>query len=229
MGTTNDALSINSTLPIGQSSSKPKSSSTVDTTNTTITTTTKSTASTPNRIPILGFGVYQSSGETCYAACRTALRSGYRHIDSAQYYANEAEVGRAVRDSGVPRREVYLTTKILGALGDEKDDVEKTYAALVRSVERMNCLEEGALGKGGKGGKDGRDAGQEAYVDLFLIHSPFSGETSRKTMWLALERVKADGLAREIGVSNYGRKYIEEMRAFASVFPPAVNQIEVCL
>ena len=141
-----------------------------------------------------------------------------------------------MRDSGVARGEVYLTTKILGAHGDGKDDVEKTYGAIVRSVEKMNCLEEGTLSDGGGGGRgnDGDDGGakkggtrKEAYVDLFLIHSPFSGEKSRKTMWLALERAKADGLARDIGVSNYGKKYIEEMRAFASIFPPVVNQIEV--
>ena len=128
--------------------------------------------------------------------------------------------------------------------------MEKTYESLVRSVERMNCLEEGELSEvseeidteTGAGAGAGAAAGAAAaaerrkkkeengYVDLFLIHSPFSGEMSRRTMWLALEKAKRTGLAREIGVSNYGRKYIEEMRAFgATVFPPAVNQIEVCI
>ena len=108
----------------------------------------------------------------------------------------------------------------------------------------MNCLDEGELssssspqssqdtpsGTGAAAAAEQKGKKRNNYVDLFLIHSPFSGEVSRRTMWLALERAKKNGLAREIGVSNYGRKYIEEMRAFgATVFPPAVNQIEVCI
>ncbi len=171
-------LSINSTLPLPNSSHK---------------------------IPQLGFGVYQSPPETCVKSCLTALKAGYRHIDTAQYYANETQVGQAVRDSGLAREDIYLTTKILSP----GDDLDSTYASIEESVEKL-------AGKGG-------------YVDLFLIHSPNGGPEKRKLMWLALERAKKEGKAREIGVSNYGIGHIEEIKRIGSVWPPAVNQIEVRL
>lgn len=155
------------------------------------------------RIPRLGFGVYQSSPSQCVQSCLNALKSGYRHIDTAQYYANEAEVGQAVRESGIARSDVFLTTKILGAGGS----VQKSYEKCVASVDKI-------------------DPGQEGYVDLFLIHSPNCGPEKRKELWLALERLYEEGKARSIGVSNYGVGHIEEMRTYAKV-RPQVNQIEV--
>lgn len=156
------------------------------------------------RIPRLGFGVYRSPTNQCVKSCLKALDVGYRHIDTAQFYANEAEVGEALRTSGVPRDQVFVTSKILSPAGSP----EATYDKLLASVEKI----------GGPGG----------YVDLFLIHSSSSGPAGRKQLWQALEKLHAEGKARSIGVSNYGVQHIEEMRPYAKVWPPQVNQIEVC-
>lgn len=161
-----------------------------------------------HQIPQIGFGVYQSPPETCVASCKKALEAGYRHIDTAQYYENETEVGRALSESKIPRREVYITTKILFA----GDDAESTYQKLVESVEKL--------------------VGKDGYVDLFLIHSPNFGEGPRKLMWQALEKLKGEDKVRDIGVSNYGIGHIKEIQSISTSkgdWPPAVNQIEVCI
>lgn len=166
-----------------------------------------STIALPNssyKIPRLGFGVYQSHGPTCIQSCLAALKVGYRHIDSAQYYANEEQVGKAVKESKIPRSEVYITTKILSP----GNDVDSTYKSILESVKKIDDSENG-------------------YVDLFLIHSPNGGKEARKTMWLALEKAKESGKVRDIGVSNYGKGHIEEIKSFGKVWPPAINQIEV--
>ncbi|KAK7181444.1 hypothetical protein DPSP01_008672 [Paraphaeosphaeria sporulosa] len=155
------------------------------------------------KIPHIGFGVYQSPLSTCVNSCLTAITAGYRHIDTAQYYANETSVGRAVRDSSVSRSELYITTKILSP----GKDIESTYKSIEDSVEKLD--------------------GKNGYVDLFLIHSPNGGKESRKLMWQALEKAKANGKVRDIGVSNYGVGHIEEIKEFGQVWPPAVNQIEL--
>ncbi|KZM23237.1 uncharacterized protein EKO05_0008289 [Ascochyta rabiei] len=157
----------------------------------------------PHKIPQLGFGVYQSPPETCVKSCLAALKAGYRHIDTAQYYANEEQVGQALKESGLKREEVYLTTKILSP----GDDVDSTYQTVLESVEKL--------------------AGKDGYVDLFLIHSPNAGPEKRKLMWLALEKAKSEGKAREIGVSNYGIGHMEEIKKIGKVWPPAINQIEL--
>lgn len=156
------------------------------------------------RIPRLGFGVYRSPTHQCVKSCLKALEVGYRHIDTAQFYGNESEVGEALRTSDLPREQIFATTKILSPAGS----VEATYDKLLESVEKI----------GGPGG----------YVDLFLIHSASSGPSGRKQLWQALERLHEEGRARSIGVSNYGIQHIEEMKAYAKVWPPHVNQIEVC-
>ncbi|KAJ5182840.1 hypothetical protein N7492_000456 [Penicillium capsulatum] len=155
------------------------------------------------RIPRLGFGVYRSPPNQCVQSCLTALEVGYRHIDTAQFYANEAEVGEALRTSNVPRDQVFVTSKILSPAGS----AEATYDKLLASVEKI----------GGPGG----------YVDLFLIHSSSSGSHGRRHLWQALEKLHEEGKARSIGVSNYGVQHIEEMRSYAKVWPPHVNQIEL--
>ncbi|KIV77805.1 hypothetical protein PV11_09585 [Exophiala sideris] len=167
----------------------------------------KDTLTLPNssvRIPRLGFGVYQSSASVCVQSCLSALQAGYRHIDTAQFYANETQVGEAVRKSGLPRSEIFVTTKILSVGGS----VEKSYQKCVESVEKI-------------------DAGNKGYVDLFLIHSPNAGSSARKEMWLALEKLYEEGKAKSIGVSNFGAGHIEEMKSYAKVWPPHVNQIEL--
>lgn len=122
-----------------------------------------------------------------------------------RYYGNEKEVGEAVRQSGVSRSEVFITTKIISAAGS----VDKTYDKLVESVDKID-------------GKDG-------YVDLFLIHTASGGSKNRKEMYLALEKLLENGKTKSIGVSNWGIGHIEELKSFAKVYPPHVNQIEVCL
>ena len=148
-------------------------------------------------IPRLGFGIYRSPPDVCVASCLHALKTGYRHIDSAQFYANEAEMGDAVRQSGIPRSEIYLTTKILSTGGS----AEKTLAKLRESVAKIDHGEEGRKG----------------YVDLFLIHSPSGGREAIKEMWQALERLVDEGGARSIGVSNFGVGHIEGMKEYARV------------
>jgi diketogulonate reductase-like aldo/keto reductase len=155
------------------------------------------------RIPRLGFGVYRSPTDVCVKSCLKALEAGYRHIDTAQFYANEAEVGEALRTSGVPREQVFVTTKILSPAAS----VEATYDKLLASVHKIS--------------------GEHGYVDLFLIHSSKSGSAGRKVLWQALEKLYQEGKTKSIGVSNFGVGHIEEMRSYAQVWPPHVNQLEV--
>ena len=158
-----------------------------------------------NTIPRLGFGIYLSPRSVCIASCTTALKAGYRHIDSAQFYKNESEMGIAARESGIARSDLFLTTKILTAAGSP----EKTYEKCRKSVQTI------------AGGDDG-------YVDLFLIHTSSGGPSARKEMWQALEKLESEGLAKSIGVSNFGVGHIQEMKEYARIWPPHVNQIEVC-
>lgn len=157
------------------------------------------------KIPRLGFGIYQSHSQTAVKSCLHALRTGYRHIDSAQFYGNEVEMGEAMRQSGLKRSEVFLTTKILSAGGSP----EATYKKCIESVDKV------------AGGREG------GYVDLFLIHTPSGGPAARKEMWQALERLVDEGRAKSIGVSNFGVGHIQEMKQWAKIWPPQVNQIEV--
>lgn len=151
-------------------------------------------------IPQLGFGTYLSPSEQTFASCQHALREGYRHIDTAQYYANEAEVGRAIAESGIPRGDIFVSTKILKT----GTSVDENYTNAARSLDLLG-----------------------GHVDLFLIHSAQGGRQVRQEMWLALERLFEEGRARAIGVSNFGIEEIEELRGAGKVWPPHVNQIEV--
>jgi diketogulonate reductase-like aldo/keto reductase len=144
----------------------------------------------------------------CTKSVLTALSEGYRHFDSAQAYKNEDAIGEAVRQTEVPRSELYLTSKIDAS---PPFDVEDVHKGIVESVKKMN------------GGKEG------AYLDLFLIHgAAVDGGKHNKTQWQALERAYKEGIVRAIGVSNAGKGLIEEMKEYAEVWPPHVNQIEVC-
>ncbi len=120
-----------------------------------------------------------------------------------RYYANEREVGEAVRQSGLKRSEIFITTKVLTAAGS----VDKTYRSVLDSVHKID--------------------GENGYVDLFLIHTPSGGAKARKEMWQALEKLLEEGKTRAIGVSNWGIGHIEELKSFAKIYPPHVNQIEV--
>lgn len=161
-------------------------------------------ANSTHKIPHIGFGVYRSPTETCVKSCLKAIEAGYRHIDTAQYYENEKEVGRAQKGSQLPRSELYLTSKILSPA----EDVDSTYEKIAHSVEELD--------------------GPDGYADLFLIHSPNGGAEARKLMWKALEEAKERNIVRDIGVSNYGIQQIEEIKSIGKIWPPVVNQIEVC-
>ena len=133
-------------------------------------------------IPCFGFGVYNIAD---HSTILTALKHGYRQLDTAQMYGNEADVGHAVISSGLPRSELFIVTK----LRNPKGGVEETLECLRESVRKCS-------------GSKGKWEGGEGYVDLFLIHSPQSGPEGRKIEWQALEKLRAEGGTREIGVSN---------------------------
>ncbi|GAA3345921.1 aldo/keto reductase [Amorphoplanes nipponensis] len=149
----------------------------------------------PLDMPLLGFGTWQMRGEVAYDAVRAALATGYRHLDTATLYANEAEVGRALRDSGVPRDEVFLTTKITpDRAGRERATLEESLAAL------------------------GVDA-----VDLWLLHWP-PRRGRGIAVWREMLALRDAGLARSVGVSNHATAEIDELVA-ATGEKPAVNQV----
>jgi diketogulonate reductase-like aldo/keto reductase len=147
-----------------------------------------------NQMPMLGLGVWQiPDGPECVNAVRSALEHRYRHIDTAQAYGNEESVGRALRDSGVPRGEVFVTTKFYPGAKDPAAEAEQ-------SLRRL--------------GVD--------YVDLYLIHWPQGGPT---WAWPGMERTRALGFARSIGVSNFSVGQLDEVIA-AGTIPPVVNQVQ---
>jgi diketogulonate reductase-like aldo/keto reductase len=148
------------------------------------------------KMPILGLGTWQARGRGAVRAVRRALEVGYRHIDTATAYGNEAQVGQAVRESGLPREETFVTTKLPpGRAGRERETLEESLAAL-----------------------------GFAYVDLWLVHWPPAGQ-ARPDVWERLLGLQADGLAREVGVSNYSVRQLDELER-ATGRLPAVNQVE---
>jgi 2,5-diketo-D-gluconate reductase A len=147
------------------------------------------------QLPLVGFGTWQVSGRSGYDAVRKALDVGYRHIDTATMYANEAEVGRALRDSGLDRQDVFITTKLPP---DRAGRERQTITASLRAL--------------------GTD-----YVDLWLIHWPPHADAQLST-WREFIAAQQDGLARTIGVSNYSTSLIDDAIK-ATGQAPAVNQI----
>ncbi len=148
-------------------------------------------------MPILGFGVFQMSDlQQCEEAVYHALMTGYRHIDSAAAYENEAAVGLAIKRSGIPREELFITTK----LWVQDAGYESTKKAFQRSLERL-----------------GLD-----YLDLYLIHQPYSDVHGS---WHAMQELYSAGLIKAIGVSNFSNDRIADLIAFNQI-PPAINQIE---
>lgn len=149
-------------------------------------------------IPQLGFGVYQiPPGDATQRSVAAALNAGYRHVDTAAVYRNEADVGAAIRASGLARESVWVTTKL--ANGDQGAATARR--AFEASLERL--------------GLDG--------VDLYLLHWPHE---RRLESWRVLEQLQEEGLALSIGVSNFLERHLHELLAHASI-PPAVNQIEL--
>ena len=152
------------------------------------------------RLPAIGFGTYPLKGAECVTAVHGALEAGYRLVDTAVNYRNEAEVGEAVRTSGIPREEILVTTKIPG-----RDHAYDDAVASVRgSLERM-----------------GLD-----YVDLHLIHWPNPSVGKYAEAWRALVDLREEGLVRSVGVSNFAEAHLERIIGETGV-TPVVNQIEL--
>ncbi|KAL3674355.1 hypothetical protein V7S43_000311 [Phytophthora oleae] len=151
-------------------------------------------------MPLVGLGVYKAAtGEEAYESVLTALRLGYRHIDTARLYENEADVGRAVRDSGIPRDEIFITSKLREFHWGYDKAIEGTRS----SNELIGC----------------------GYIDLFLLHQPFDPKLRADT-WRALEDLQKEGVLRDIGVSNFGEPHLAKLAEMWTV-KPAVNQIEL--
>lgn len=150
------------------------------------------------RMPWLGFGVWQiSEGASVVDAVKSAIEAGYRSIDTAAAYRNEEGVGQAIRESGIAREELFITTKVWNA----DQGYDSTLAAFEQSRKRL-----------------GLD-----YIDLYLIHWPVKGKY--KETWRALEKLYADGLVRAIGVCNFQTHHLEDLKDGASIVP-MVNQVE---
>lgn len=158
-------------------------------------------------IPKLGFGTWQSkNGEEAYQAVKTALEVGYRHIDTAAVYGNEESVGRAINDSGIDRKEIFVTTKLWNNVGT----YQEAYEAINTSLEKL--------------GVD--------YIDLYLIHWPNpiafreNWEERNRLVWKAMEDAVADGKIRSIGVSNFLPHHLGALLKTAKI-KPSVNQIRL--
>ncbi|WP_313511042.1 aldo/keto reductase [Enterococcus sp.] len=156
-------------------------------------------------IPELGFGTWQTpNGEVAVDSVKKALAAGYRHIDTAQGYKNEASVGQAIKESGIPREEIFLTTKLWN--GNHSYDL--VMSSFAESLEKL----------------------QTDYVDLFLIHWPNpvafreNWQTANAESWRAFEELYEAGKIKAIGVSNFLPHHLEELKKTATVFP-MVNQI----
>jgi len=148
-----------------------------------------------HEMPLLGFGTWQLPGKQAYEPVRVALETGYRHLDTATMYRNESEVGRALQDSGVPREEVFVTTKLPAErAGRERETIEASLKAL--GIDQL---------------------------DLWLVHWPPHG-SARPQTWREFVAARDDGLTRAIGVSNYSIAEIDELTQATGV-TPAVNQI----
>jgi diketogulonate reductase-like aldo/keto reductase len=157
-----------------------------------------------HKIPLIGLGVYQSNpGSETYGAVLSALAAGYRHIDTAQIYRNEADVGKAIVDSGIPRSEIFLTTKVwISNFG-----YDQTLASVSESLRKL----------------------QTSYIDLLLLHAPGPDAALRGKSWSALQHLQSNGQVRSIGVSNFGVAHLEALQRDPSCnsVVPCVNQIEL--
>lgn len=153
-----------------------------------------------NKIPQLGFGVYKVEDEVAEETVTNAFEVGFRHIDTAHLYQNERGVGRAIKASKLPRDEIFITTKVW----NDDHGRDKTRAAIEASLEKL-----------------GLD-----YVDLYLIHWPMPMNGLYVETWKTLVELKAEGLAKSIGVSNFPASLIDELIGATEV-TPVINQVEL--
>ncbi|KAA1467134.1 aldo-keto reductase [Dentipellis sp. KUC8613] len=156
-----------------------------------------------NEIPVLGFGTYELEGQDAYQSVMWALEAGYRHIDSAEWYENERECGRAIQDfcakTGTPRSEIFYTTKLKHNAG---------VAATKKAIKKS--LAECGLG----------------YIDLYLIHGPWGGPQARRDAWEAIVEAQKEGIVKSIGISTFGVRHMRELLE-TGLPVPAVHQIDL--
>lgn len=148
-------------------------------------------------MPLLGLGTYDMHGDEAVGATRDAIEMGYRLIDTAEMYDNEKEIGRAISESAVPRKELFVTTKV----NNTSHGYDNTLQAFEKSLSSLSM----------------------DYVDLYLIHWPIKGK--RKETWRAIENIYKEGRAKSIGTGNYLLPFLKELEEYSSIIP-AVNQIE---
>lgn len=148
-------------------------------------------------MPLVGLGVYDMHGKQTEQAILDALEIGYRLIDTASMYHNEAEVGNAIESSNIPREEIFITTKV----NNSDQGYDSTLKAFDTSIAKLKI----------------------DYVDLYLVHWPIKGK--RKETWKALENIYQTGRAKAIGVANYLIPFLDELKQYATI-TPAVNQVE---
>jgi len=153
-----------------------------------------------NTIPQFGLGVYKVEDSLAAELVEGAIDAGYRHVDTAKLYFNEKGVGAGVRASGVPREELFVTTKVW----NDDQGYDETLRAFDRSLDLL-----------------GMD-----YVDLYLIHWPAPSRDRYLDTWRALEKLKADGRARSIGVSNFTEAHLARLLD-AATETPVINQVEI--
>jgi len=154
-------------------------------------------------IPNLGFGTYRLKGDVAYNSTLIALQQGYRHIDTANLYKNEVEIGKAIKASSISRNEIWITTKI--QVNDIKKGIDIMYKSIVNSLQQLDT----------------------EYLDLVLLHGPVDNEIVNN--WKALEEIflyKLNGKIRFIGISNYNMNHIELLLSDCKV-KPYTNQIEI--
>jgi diketogulonate reductase-like aldo/keto reductase len=149
------------------------------------------------KMPLLGLGVYDMYQKEAEQAVSWALEIGYRLIDTAAMYKNETEIGNAVRQSGLARNELFITTKVHNI----DQGYDNTLRAFDESQKKLNC----------------------DYIDLYLVHWPI--KNSRKDTWLALEKLYSDGLVKAVGVANYLIPFLDELATYGNIVP-ALNQVE---
>ena len=150
------------------------------------------------RIPVVGLGTWKSEpGEATYKAVLDSINAGYRHIDTARAYDNEADVGKAVQDAEINRNELFITTK----LWNRHQGYDEAIEACEKSLARLGC----------------------DYIDLYLIHWPLKGK--RNDSWRALIELQKRGLCRSIGVSNFTIDNLKELEEKFGILP-AANQVE---
>ncbi|KAJ4504160.1 hypothetical protein HRR83_008594 [Exophiala dermatitidis] len=154
-----------------------------------------------HKIPVLGYGVYQTPAAQCEEVTLHAFRTGYRHIDSARAYRNEQPCADAIRNSGLKREEIFFTSKVPPrAMG---------YEGAKKSIESSFI-------------QTGLD-----YIDLYLIHSPYGGKEGRLGAWRALAEAQKAGKIRSIGVSNYGVHHLDELEEYIKTNPDVGGTIDV--